>query len=99
MRIVMTTATRNRIAKSIKSKSGFIGAFEKNATESVRVAFKEISGKIYLDIRIYTKSMSQQQSVPTKKGVCIAANKLGQLKKLIERAVEFRGSDDTSNEK
>jgi ornithine cyclodeaminase/alanine dehydrogenase-like protein (mu-crystallin family) len=74
-----------------------IGAFEKNASEKVRVAFKEFSGELYLDIRIYAKCSSQQQYVPTTKGVCIAANKLGQLKDLLERAVEFRGSDDTRN--
>ena len=93
----MTTATRNGKARFLKSKKGVIGAFEKNATESVRVAFKEIHGNIYLDIRIYEKCSSQQQSVPTKKGVCIAANKLGHLKRLLEKAVEFRGDDDTSN--
>ena len=83
------------MAGSLKSNNGLIGAFEKNASENVRVAFKEFSGELYLDIRIYTKCSSQQQYVPTKKGVCIAANKVGQLKDLLERADEFSGYDDT----
>jgi hypothetical protein len=84
------------MAKSLQSKDGLVGAFEKNATESVRVAFKEINGKIYLDIRIYAKSSSQQPYVPTTKGVCIAANKIGQMKVLLEKAVEICGSDAIS---
>ena len=62
-----------------------IGDLERNATEVVRVSTEEFKGRKYIDIRIYFKN-DEGEWKPTKKGVTIQPDRIGDLISLLNKA-------------
>lgn len=59
-----------------------ISKFRKNAFEEIQVSAREFQGRQLIDIRIYAGSRGQE-TVPTKKGICIPIELYGEFKKAI----------------
>ena len=75
-----------------------IAEFRKNAAELVRVHLTEFRGSYYFDVRIWLQEKPGEPGnlKPSKKGLCLNIELLGDLKKALEaldRVIE-RGSDD-----
>lgn len=62
--------------------------FHKNSIEIVKVSIQEFNGNPYVDARIWilNEPGSPGSEVPTKKGICIAAELLPTLIKALQEA-------------
>ncbi len=58
-----------------------VHSFSKNETERVQFALKNYKGKRYLDLRIWFQDPQNRSFHPTKKGICLPLEHLGDLKK------------------
>ena len=70
-------------------KEKVLGEFTKNAQEKVVVQFVIFNSHPLLDIRVYAKS--ENQFVPTKKGISIPFSRVGELKVFVNDADEEIG--------
>ena len=59
-----------------------VSKFRKNAFEEIQVSAREFQGRQLVDIRTYVGSRGQE-TIPTKKGVCIPIEIFGEFKKAI----------------
>jgi hypothetical protein len=57
--------------------------FNRNQNDSVFISFREYKGRKYLDLRIFYQPEDQQEMRPTKKGITIPLELLGELKKAL----------------
>jgi len=62
-------------------------SFEKNALEEVRASLSTFRGKQYLDLRVYYKADDGEYK-PTKKGLTLSPDLLGELEEAIKRLKE-----------
>lgn len=62
-------------------------AIKKNDTEEIRIEKKEYKGREYIDIRIYFKAEDSDSMIPSKKGITINPNQLGELAKGLQGIV------------
>ena len=67
-------------------KERVIHSFQKNPEEEVRFTLKEYKDRQYLDLRLWFQTSSGGEYYPTKKGLTLSLDYLGELKKGIERA-------------
>lgn len=63
-----------------------IHSFQKNPDEEVRLTLKEYKERRYLDLRLWFQSSNDGEFYPTKKGLTLSLDYLGELKKGFERA-------------
>ncbi len=75
-------------------RSGFIGAFEKNAREHVRAEFKMIRGELFIDLRVFVTGSSLSKPTPTQKGLCVSASLAPKLRELLDQAIKLSPADD-----
>lgn len=61
-----------------------IGEIQKNAVDKIVVSNDEFSGHKYTNVRIYVENGGEW--VPTKKGVTVPPDKVGQLIQLLQEA-------------
>jgi len=83
------------------SSQRLIYRFDKNALEEVRAIFQTWKTQQYLDLRIWMKGNPGEPGgeTPTKKGITLNVDLLGELKKAVDAAlaeVEM-GEDDAQN--
>lgn len=71
--------------KTLKPK--LISEFNKNASEVVRVQLTEYQGKQLLDIRVWVLQEGAD-AIPTKKGLCLKVEQVGDLKEAIDKAAK-----------
>jgi hypothetical protein len=64
-----------------------IGELSKNSAERIRVSTNSYKGHRFLDIRVHVKGDSGDW-IPTKKGVTIPPDKVGELEKLLQEGKE-----------
>ena len=57
--------------------------FNRNQNDSIFISFREYKGRHYLDLRIFYQPENQEEMRPTKKGITIPIELLGELKKAI----------------
>ena len=62
-----------------------IHTFQKNSEEEVRFTLKEYKDRQYLDLRLWFQSSNGGGYYPTKKGLTLSLNYLGELKKGLEQ--------------
>jgi len=62
-----------------------IGRVQKNARERVRVALDAYNGRTYLDVRVIVQA-DDGSDKPTKAGITIRPDRIGDLRRLIEVA-------------
>jgi len=63
--------------------------FQKNALEKVKIQLSEFHGKRVIDIRVYYKVPgTANEWKPSKKGICMAVNRLEELLKGLKMAHE-----------
>lgn len=67
-------------------KDRVIHAFQKNPEEEVRLSLREYKDRHYLDLRLWFQSANDGEYYPTKKGLTLSLEYLGELKKGLERA-------------
>ena len=65
-----------------------IHAFQKNPEEEVRFTLKEYKDRQYLDLRLWFQSSNGGEYYPTKKGLTLSLDYLGELKKGLDRAAK-----------
>ncbi|OGW79540.1 MAG: hypothetical protein A3G33_07015 [Omnitrophica bacterium RIFCSPLOWO2_12_FULL_44_17] len=58
-------------------------SFARGENESIFVTLKEYKQKKYVDLRLYFRPEGKEEMVPTKKGITIGCEYLGDLKKAI----------------
>jgi len=65
-----------------------VSEFHKNSVEIVKVSIQEFNGNPYVDARIWILNNPGEpgSEVPTKKGICIAADLLPTLIKALQSA-------------
>jgi hypothetical protein len=63
-----------------------IGEIVKTASVKTQVRLTEFKGRNLLDIRDFFKPKNGVDFSPTKKGICIDVNKVGELVTLLEKA-------------
>ena len=63
-----------------------IHTFQKNPEEEVRFTLKEYKDRQYLDVRLWFQSSNGGEYYPTKKGITLSLDYLGEFKKGLERA-------------
>lgn len=61
-----------------------IHTFQKNPDEEVRFTLKEYKDRRYLDVRLWFQSANGGDYYPTKKGLTLNLDYLGELKKGLE---------------
>ncbi len=77
-----------------------VARFEKNALEDVRVLLKTYKGHDLIDLRVYYLPGEGQEPRPTKKGLCVKADLLPELKKAVlalEEALKSKLNDVLEN--
>ena len=67
-------------------KVRIIHTFQKNPEEEVRFTLKEYKDRQYLDLRLWFHSSTGGEYFPTKKGLTLSLDYLGELKKGLDRA-------------
>jgi hypothetical protein len=70
--------------------SELIYKFSKNSMEEVRVSIQDYKGRRYLSIWVWFKN-DEDNWQPSKKGLNLSLDLLGDLKKAIDAALEFEG--------
>ena len=66
-----------------------VGRFAKSAGETIIVRQREFKGGVYVDIRTYFRpdsSSSSENLAPTKKGICVQSELIGDLVELLKSA-------------
>ncbi|MBI3988858.1 MAG: transcriptional coactivator p15/PC4 family protein [candidate division NC10 bacterium] len=63
--------------------SDLVAVLPKNALEEIHVTRTVFKGKRYVDIRVFYKPSDGSEPRPTKKGVCLAVEDLGDLLKVL----------------
>ena len=63
-----------------------IGTLEKSATQDLWVKLSTYQGRRYLDVRTYLTLDATGERVPTKKGITLAPEKIGELIAVLRRA-------------
>lgn len=71
-----------------------VGIIAKNRTEHVRVAFTELGGRLYLDVRVFARPPENSNFNPTKKGICIKLSDVPKLQALLDKAVTLGAIED-----
>ncbi|MBI3317127.1 MAG: transcriptional coactivator p15/PC4 family protein [Candidatus Omnitrophica bacterium] len=66
-----------------------IHSFEKSETEQIRIELRKFKGRSYFDIRLWFQSEQSNEFVPTKKGISLGLDQLGELKKGLESLSKF----------
>jgi hypothetical protein len=69
-----------------------IDSFKRNATEEVRATLRTYRGKQYLDVRIYYLDDAGEFK-PTKKGINLSVELLGELTKMIDKLAKAIQAD------
>ncbi len=67
-------------------KVSVIHTFQTRPEEEVRFTVKEYKDRQYLDLRLWFQSSNDGRYYPTKKGLTLSLDYLGELKKGLERA-------------
>ena len=73
--------------KESKNEGKLIAEFNKNASEVIRIQLTEYDGKELLDIRVWV-TRDEKDWIPTKKGISIRTEQIGDLKQAIDKAAE-----------
>ena len=77
------------VAVETKTTTGrFSATIRKTATEMVRVTVDEYRGREVLDIRVWFVDAESGEVHPTRKGVTLAATRLGELVEILGRALD-----------
>ena len=66
--------------------------FQKNASERIEARLTEFHGRRLVDLRTYYETGGGEWR-PTKKGVCVGVNLLGELEKAVAALREMVGTD------
>jgi hypothetical protein len=74
-----------------------IGEFEKNSREIVRASFESFKGIDLFDVRVYAVSRSGEMK-PTRKGLAIQVEQIGELRKLIDAAFSAIELEEVSDQ-
>lgn len=75
------------------AQAKLLTSIPRTATEEIQVAINEYKGKSYLDMRVYYTTDDGANWSPTKKGVTFSPDKLLELKKVVELAIEEFGDE------
>jgi hypothetical protein len=74
----------------MQDNGNIIGELPKNSLEKVVVQVKGFNGKVYVDARIFWRDVPTSQDWhPSKKGICVALDKAGELAALIGKAASY----------
>ncbi len=65
-----------------------IGELEKNSLQKIRVTSETYKGHDFIDIRVYYQEEAEDDYKPSKKGIAIAPDKIGELIALLKKAQE-----------
>ena len=63
-----------------------IAEFDKNSVEKIKVHLQRWKNSSYVDIRVYFLD-GEKMEQPTKKGLCLSAELLPELRRAIEKAM------------
>lgn len=63
-----------------------VAQIQKNALDEIRIAFSEYKGHKYLDIRVHTVFDGDPEPRPTKKGITIKPEQIGELLEALQEA-------------
>lgn len=63
-----------------------VHTFRKNPEEEVRLTLREYKDRQYLDLRLWFQASGGGEYYPTKKGLTLSMEHLGELKKGLDRA-------------
>jgi len=63
-----------------------IAEFQKNSVEKIKVQLQRWKNQNYIDIRVYFIDQEKAET-PTKKGICLSAELLPELRLAIEKAM------------
>lgn len=63
-----------------------IATIPKNTLDEVRVSLSEYKGHHYLDIRVFTELDGKPEKGPTKKGITLRPELLGELREALAKA-------------
>ena len=66
-------------------ESRIVHSFSKNPEEEVRMALREYKDRRYLDLRLWYQPSTQGEYLPTKKGITLSVDFLGELKTGLEK--------------
>ena len=72
--------------ESNRTNQQLIAEFPKNLTEKVRVSLSELKCQTYLDLRIFYQA-DNNAWLPTKKGITLNVEHLGELRQAIDKAI------------
>jgi hypothetical protein len=65
-----------------------VGSFDKSPLETVRATLSTFKGQRYIDLRAYSKPAAPEgEGQPTHKGITLRADLIGELRRLIDRAL------------
>ena len=72
------------------SEKVLFGEITKPNGDKIRITLNEWEGREYIDLRIYYDASTGEEADPrpTKKGITIKAENLGELKLIIEKAIK-----------
>lgn len=66
-----------------------VAVIEKNRAEEIRVALTVYNGKPLIDVRIYSVFGDDPDPRPTKKGIALSRDKLGELIEALQAAERY----------
>jgi len=69
-----------------------VHSFKKNARETVRVCLTEFKGYELLDLRVYVQDETGRE-IPTRKGLTISQELVGELVTGLRKAIELIDTD------
>ena len=70
-------------------ESKVIYSFPKGNGEELQISLRNFKDKYYIDLRVWYQSKSDQNFLPTKKGICLTLDKIPELYKGVDRAMKL----------
>jgi hypothetical protein len=77
---------------SMSKENQTVYSFPKNPTEEIRASLSSYKGKQYLDLRVYYLGDDDEYH-PSKKGITVAPDLLGELEEAVRKLREAVGED------
>ncbi len=68
-----------------QTESEVIYAFPRSKDEKIQFTLSKYRGKRYMDLRLWFKSEESEEFYPTKKGISIPVDQIGQVRKGFEQ--------------
>ncbi len=72
-----------------KTESHVIYEFPRSKDEKIQFTLSKYRGKRYVDLRLWFKGKESGEFYPTKKGISIALDQMGQIRKGVEQVSKY----------